>query len=659
MDDASRAKLILELGQDRALAHAVLFSRRHTDETPAFHLEIVRDWHSAHPRILTMAYRGGAKSTLAEEALIIMACYKEVRNVIIIGENETRGADRLRAIKHEFENNEFLQALFDIGPGPIWGETRIELSNGVILQAFGRGQSLRGVKHLTERPDMLFGDDLEDEESVRSPMTRQKVRDWFSKTALNIGAPGMRVRLAATPLDPEALAPTLAKDPSWRTRVYPVEYKSPTGERVAIWPARNPLEWIDAKRKEMEQLGDAEGFQQEYMCQAVDPSTRVFTADMFKIVPQDRSWHAVYAMVDPARTTHKSSATTGIVTWSWIGRRLVIWSSTAKRSMPDEIISDIFKLDETYVPVLIGVEETGLNEFLLQPLRQEQTRRGHTLPLRPLHAPRGKLDFIRALQPYFKAGEVEFAADMPELRAQLLSFPTGDIDAPNALAYALKLRAGAPIYDGFARDHIAEVLKSAHRRQHWLVVNATGGLTTAVLCQIDAGSLAIFNDWLVEGDPGTALYDILIEARLAIEGTPIPGASLKVISPQHHWASYDTVGLRAACGRVPITLRKGGLEASGREELRGLLSTFAHGLPRLQVSVNARWTLRAFAGGYCRRLTSDQPTLVEAEPGPYRVLMEGLESFAALLRVQDDAMDQRPNLAYTADGRAYVSALPR
>src|SRR5262249_29397762 len=156
------------------------------------------------------------------------------------------------------------------------------------------------------------------------------------------------------------------------------------------------------------------------------PATKPFTAEMFRVEPVLRSWHAVYAMVDPARTAKpETSATTGVAVWSWINNRLIVWDAYARYWKPDEIIRDCFRIGEEFRPVVLGIEEDGLNEFILQPLRQEQIGRGISLPIQAVRAPKGKLDFIRALQPFFNAREVIFAKPLDELRAQLLSFPTG------------------------------------------------------------------------------------------------------------------------------------------------------------------------------------------------------------------------------------------
>src|SRR4051812_48480218 len=112
MDDNAKQEVILKLGRDRRLAHNVLFRRRHPDETPEFHLDMIDLWRSSDPRVLIMALREGAKSTVGEEEIILDACYQSFHNAIIVGETFDRAADRLRAIKHELEYNDFLIELF-------------------------------------------------------------------------------------------------------------------------------------------------------------------------------------------------------------------------------------------------------------------------------------------------------------------------------------------------------------------------------------------------------------------------------------------------------------------------------------------------------------------------------------------------------------------
>jgi hypothetical protein len=224
-------------------AHGLFFGERHSVASPKFHASIIDDWHSQRPKVLTLAFRGAAKSTLAEEAITVIAALGQTRNCVILGESEARAAERLRSIKHNFEANDFIEGALHVGPGDIWTDTRCTLTNGVIIQAYGRYQSLRGVKHLDQRPDLIFMDDLEDKESVSTPEARHKTRQWYTSTVVPALAVGGRMRMAATPLHPEALAVTLGKTSQWVQRLYPIIYKGDDGEWVATWPAMYPVEW--------------------------------------------------------------------------------------------------------------------------------------------------------------------------------------------------------------------------------------------------------------------------------------------------------------------------------------------------------------------------------------------------------------------------------
>lgn len=649
MDDPRQA-IIEKLWADPVLAHETLFPHRHSEASQPFHHDLIKDWHSPLPRVLSLIFRDGGKSTIAEEAIVVMACLRKFNNGLIIGETETRAVERLTAIKHELENNEDIHSIFGDPVGPKWQETYIELANGAVLQAYGRGQRLRGVKHLHYRPDIAFLDDLEDEESVRTRESREKTLDWFVKTLLPALTPYPRVRMAATPLDNEALALQLAKLDSWRVRKIPISFVDPgTGEERSSWPQRYSMDWIREQREDYRRLGKWSVWMQEYMMEAENPEDKVFTRDMLTHAAIVRSWQPTFAVYDPARTVNKTSATTGKVVGSWIGPKLVIWEASAKLWRPDEIITDIFDTDEKYSPIAIGVEEDGLHEFIMQPLRHAQTERAHLVPIRPLKAPKGKIDFIKSLQPFFKAREIQFAGSpeaFDEMIAQLLSFPSGKIDAPNALAYFLRLRPGAPIYEDFSERNIQDPLPLAKRYPLYLVVNATRLVVVAALVQVYDGVLTVLADFAAEGDPGSALPSLLREAGATAR------APFKVVVPKSHFEPWDQIGLRAAARRVPVDLQMGGDLLKGREEMRAALRRLSHGRASFRLSPAASWTLRALSGGYARDFGKDTPN-----EGVYRTLCEGLEAFAAtLVSGMDASLDENVRYDYAPDGRRYITA---
>jgi len=648
----NRDDMIRFLGKNRIAAHQILFKHRHPDLTPDFHARITTLWHSHLSRGLVMAFREAGKSTIAEEAIILMALLHEFKNGVIIGENEARAADRLNSIKHELLMNEQIRALFGDQMGEVWGYAKIILRNGVIIQAIGRRQEVRGMKHLDTRPDLLFGDDLESKEHVRDAAARHDTLQWLFAEVMPALDKNARVRIQATPLDREALPMTIAGMPGWKILKFPIRYRDNAGDWAPSWPDRYPLDWVDNREQEMYRLGLHHDFMREYMCEAEDPSKKVFTAGMFRVVSRIHVWQPTFAFYDPARTAKETSSSTGWAVWSWIGPKLIIWDGGGGVWKPDEIINHIFQINNTFNPVQIGVERDGLEEFLLQPIRQEMIKRGVIVPILPLKAPKGKGDFIESLQPIFNANEVEFAKELPDLKAQFLSYPTGRIDGPNALAYAQIMRPGQPLYENFASFHVVESLPKWDRVPIWLCLNATQGLTTGVLCQLADGALHVLADYIREGDPGAVLSKIWSNARLEAD------RDIRGIAAPRHFEAYDTIGLRAAAAKLPAELRRGGSELEGREVIRSLLQRTERGLPCVQIAQAARWTLNAFSCGYAREITPVGVVKQEARPGIYRTLMEGLEAFASLLKIGMVEDDKHIHYRISSTGVRYKTILP-
>lgn len=617
-----------------------------------------------------MAFRGAAKSTIIEEVVTVQGCQptllsklgKETspipffRNCVILGASEEKAVERILSIRNEFENNEVMQLVFGDLVGHPWGETKIVLSNGSAIQARGKDQSMRGLKHLTWRPDLLVLDDYEDEEDVETPAARHKLWQRFLKVVLPSMDPKGRAIMLATPMHPESI-PMRLMDPEqggWFRKVYPIEVPNPeTGERVPLWPSRFPLEVIDERRGIYERTGSLVEWEQEYMCRAESEGDRQFREDMFRDHGFERSFEAVWVMVDPARTIGTKSASTAIVAFSWVGVRLIVWECRIGLFMPDEIVDHIFEMDERYNPVAVGFEEDGLNEWALQPIRRRMVDTGRVIPLKPMRAPRSKIDFIKGLQPFFKAGEVSFANGCEELRRQFMSFPRGRIDGPNALAYAPRMRAGPPIYDDFSMENISAV-RYRRDRSIQVAVSAEGSTLAAVACQFDARGCFILWDQIYEGDMSDVVVRMLREVSIEFPGRVRFTAPPEVLQDGRG-------GISDAARRVPFDLDSGTAPSVGRAEIKRMLRERTSGQPSLLISPEARWSANGFSGGYARDVSKGDLGPDRPVKNVYAVLMSALESLVGLTAYEDryENHEQGANFQYTSDGRRFMSALRR
>jgi len=630
-----------------------LFQHRHEDKSPAVHREITEFLWSDVDRGVVLGFRGIGKSTLVEEVLTIAAGFRLFHNCLIIGSSEARAAERLAAVSNELKMNDGVKQQWGDMVGDPWTQTKLGLRWGGCIQAMGRDQDIRGLKHLDWRPDLVIVDDFEDKDNVQTPEGRRKTLRWFLAELLPACDPKRKVRVLATPMDAESVPMLLIRKPrpAWDVKVFPILYLDGEGVETPTWPARFPLAWCSRERADYEALGEIDIWEREFMCNAVSSASRVFKPEMIRVAPVEHTFQAKWAMIDPARTTRRTSAMTGWAVWSWERHRLVVWEAGARHMMPDEIVDLAFRLAGEHEPVDVGIEEDGLNEWLLQPIRSRMLRDG-TIPCRAVRAPKGKLDFIRGLQPFFSAGEVTLCSEMPELREQLLSFPTGRIDAPNALAYALQLRPGRLIYDGWnARQHILPFqAQNSYVREYSLALNATRTIVTGMLVVSIDGRVVVVADFVREGDPGEAAESILREASIRSAGR------LTAFAGPQHFDQWRNVGLVQALRASGCDCRPGGAVEAGREFIRAELGRSVAGEPSFAVSDGASWTLRAFAGGYARSVR-DGEIHQEATDNRYRTLMEGLESFCGLFAWQNES-DQNRNWAFDREGRRYLSAAP-
>lgn len=640
--------------EDPSTVHDVFFRHRHPQKSVAYHKQLLLDWYAPDSRLVQIVFRGGAKSTYGEEGCAILACTGAIKNGIIIGSSEARAKERLAAIKNEIETNPYILDTFGDMQGSTWQEAKLVLRNQTCLQALGWNQSMRGIKHLNWRPDFGWIDDVEDEDNSATPLNRAHVvRRLLATVIPAIDGPGARLRVTGSILDADGLVLNL-KRIGWKTRIVPARHKHPlTGEWVATWPERKPLHELAQLERDFTSMGQKSTFDREYMCVAQAEEDKQFREEYFRFANVPRSYQSTFAIYDPARTTNQTSAHTGKVVASWEGSNLLIWESSGNFWKPDEIIQDIFRTDDTYHPIAIGVEKNGLDEFIMQPIRTEQVKRGHILPIRPLSAPKGKITFIQGLQVYFKAKEVIMIPDRAQhqtLIEQLLNFPTGKIDIPNALAYMLMMKVGVPVFDNF--DHTMHVDPLAHilpRYPTILGMHTQGGYTVGVLFQLIRGSFVILNDWVLEG--GTeVIKDLLQYAQTCAQ------ARLSVIIPRSHFDAHDRIGVRPALARVPIRPAKGGDIAKGRETLRKAMASHVHGKPGLSVSPDALWTLRALQGGFAR--AADRRTgLLQAEPveNVYALVMDALCSAVETTTFEQE-VDTSVKFAHTPDGTRYITA---
>ncbi len=183
------------------------------------------------------APRGHAKSTIVTQIGTLWAVLTgRKKYVVIVMDALDQALPMLEAIKAELEFNPRLLLDFPdaAGQGKVW-QTGVAITrNGAKIEVFGSGKRIRGRRHGPYRPDLVIGDDLENDEAVRSPAQRDKLMAWLTKSLLSLGAAddSMDVVIIGTVLHYDSVLARLLKNPLWHSAKF---------KAVIEWPSRMDL----------------------------------------------------------------------------------------------------------------------------------------------------------------------------------------------------------------------------------------------------------------------------------------------------------------------------------------------------------------------------------------------------------------------------------
>jgi predicted phage terminase large subunit-like protein len=431
--------------------------------------EIVDNGVGDHSAIA--APRGNAKSTIVTQIFIVWCVVTGRKKFpVIIMDALDQALPMLESIKAELAFNPCLMMDYPeaTGQGRVWQVGTIVTSNDCKIQAFGSGKRIRGLRHGPHRPDLVVGDDLENDENVRSPDQRDKLDSWLKKTVLSLGAAddSMDVIIIGTILHYDSLLARLLKNPLWDGKKFKAIIEWPSrmdlwdrweelllndGEAAArdfyaerqpemdagaivSWPAAQPLIKLMIKRA---RDGRA-AFDSEQQNDPVSGDDAPFAHVVEDCWWQDLPPGLVYfGACDPSLGKHGGSRDPSALLVGGFDRatgKLYVVEAAIKKRLPDRIIEDVIVLQAKWHCVLWVVEAVQFQEFLRTELVKRSAARGVPVPARAVIPHTDKLLRIETLQPHMANGLIRLHTSQHTLVDQLRHFPKADHDdGPDAL----------------------------------------------------------------------------------------------------------------------------------------------------------------------------------------------------------------------------------
>lgn len=411
-------------------------------------------------RDLFIAPRGSSKSTHLSLgfALYCIALGKK-RYIVEVCDVYSQGALLIEAIKAELTTNPRLQYDFPdaCGEGRVWREGEIVTRGNIRVEGLGAGQKIRGRRHGPYRPDLMFFDDLENDDAVRSPDQRKKLENWVNRAALKVGPPDgtMDVVWVGTILHFDAVLVRAAKMPLWRVTEFQAIVKWPDrmdqwdrfeevyhneGEPQAVafyeankaemdagavvnWPGVQPLIFLM-----LERASSHDAFQTEYQNKPISEGNPFGKLVYWTVRVAD--W-LFFGAADPSLgKAGKGRDPSALIVGGFdrLTGRLDVVEASIRRRLPDVIVSDTIALQREYRCLLWFVEAVQFQEFLRTTLMTEAAKAGVALPAVPIVPVADKNLRIERLQPPVAAGLIRFSAGHQTLIDQLQQWPNADHD---------------------------------------------------------------------------------------------------------------------------------------------------------------------------------------------------------------------------------------
>ena len=420
--------------------------------------------------------RSNAKSQITTGYALRAAVEGREPYIWIVSDVDEQAEGNLDSIREQIEDNRLLRMAYPeaCGRGKKWRSGRIDLSNGVTIQAFGMMAKMRGRKKGSQRPSLIIGDDLQNDSIQTSGEQRQKQQRRFDDVIMNAGTPRTNFVVVGTALHRECIVENLKKRPGWRSRSFSSIVHWP--ERMDLWERWAQIfhdrethgdeaeDVADAfyilNRKEMDagaevlwpafenlatlmklrETSGRSGFEREKQSNPITPETCFFPDEWFHDGIWFNEWPTdarVWVMaLDPSlgKTDHSDYSA---YVWGCIDRNNVMYidASIARRTVP-ALVEDGVTLWARLLPTAFFVESNQFQELLIGQFSHAAARRGFPMVASRVTNTENKEVRIRRLEPWFQAGNVRVKRSPGGmlLIEQLRQFPNAmHDDGPDAL----------------------------------------------------------------------------------------------------------------------------------------------------------------------------------------------------------------------------------
>lgn len=387
--------------------------------------------------------------------------------VVIVGNSADRAVQLIEDLKAEFEANE--RIIHDWGEQKntgAWEDKFYQTRDGrFIAQALGMGQSVRGLRVKSKRPDHIIVDDIETKDLVHNPARQNKMVEWIEKDLLpTMDGDKRRFVQANNRFAPRMIQTVLQeRHPDWH--VHQVNAYD-TVSYMPAWKEKYDNEYFETVEKEIGILAARAEYNNDPHIEG-----NVFKPEQIQWCkpPKFDTFEMICGHWDIAYAGNSTSDYNAVRLWGLKDRHFYYIDSFVRQTKMRAAVEWIIDFQKGHAKQFIHwrFESQFWNDEVQRTISEAEAEHSIELRLVQVDTPRvRKYERIVSLQPYYQNGRIYYNekkkphADTQQGLAQLYGIEPGyksHDDAPDADEQAIS----------FLSKHIYSSRKGGYKTGRW------------------------------------------------------------------------------------------------------------------------------------------------------------------------------------------------
>ena len=362
-------------------------------------------------KILVRWGRGLAKSVWCDVIIpLFLWVNDDISYMVIVANNFDKAKILLSDLQAEFEGNPRL--IHDYGDQKMqgsWEDGSFRTSNGFIAKALGMGQSPRGLRVGSRRPDYIVCDDLDDRETIKNPRRMREYAQWIEKDLIpTMDGPRRRFLMPNNRFAPVTIQSILEeRHPKWILDQVDA-YDSATYEPA--WPDKYPKSYYREMEEELGTLACLAEYNNNPQIEGT-----IFTEDQVQWVriPQFTHFEHIVGHWDIAYAGTATADYNAVRLWGLKENRFYLVDCYVKQSKMRQAvqwIADKVKELPGNVRVRWQFESQFWNEEVQRTIDEVEEENHMDLRLHKVDLPKpNKYDRIVSTQPYYQNSRIFYS----------------------------------------------------------------------------------------------------------------------------------------------------------------------------------------------------------------------------------------------------------